>query len=253
MSDTSTKSKKGTIVFIAMLILVLSGAVGYFTRENIRLRDKVNALNEWGETYKKGFDKYYNGEKRLESMSKTLQIAYQLHHLESKYYAYIYADFAHRHGVPWEVFPATVQIESGFDPTLKSSRNAKGMVQLLEGTAKEVAKDIGLPYRESKTLWNDVHNMILGFTYLSEAVKAGNLKEGVSTYVGGPGYPKASPKNAKYVRYYRRTIWKEYDRLCYIYKGVLSEGEVGDEAHNADRRSFVDDTDLLRIDSSVSD
>lgn len=162
-------------------------------------------------------------EEQIKRMTEALMIHYNhLSWYEAHYYSIIYYDFSKKYDIPWEIYPAVIRIESNFNPTIKSSKNAKGIAQVIESTGKEVAEKLNINYKTNRTLWNDLLNIIIGFTYLSEGAQELGLEDGLKRYNGGPGFKKSS----KLVGTYKTTVWQEYIRLKYIYKGVLSEKPI---------------------------
>jgi hypothetical protein len=165
-----------------------------------------------------------------------MRITYDLSDVEAKYYSDIFDEFAQKYGVPWEVYPAVIRVESNFRTTLKSAKGAKGLMQVLEGTAKEVCGKIGVRYVAEETLWNDLINLVIGLTYLSENIASDTaggddaVRHGIQCYIGGPDYVKSikySAEASKYIAQYKTTIWAEYIKLGYIYKGVIQEEKNG--------------------------
>jgi len=181
--------------------------------------------------------------KHIRDIEKTLKVNYEfLSKYEAHYYALIYNDFSQAYETPWEIYAALVRIESNFDPTQKSDKDAKGMVQIIESTGKIMASKMGLRYKEGETLWNDLLNMMIGFTYFSEgyldrlndgATKDEALQHAIRRYLGGSGYEK-QPKNPSsptnhgkekrvYISEYNITVWQEYKKLQYVFKGVCAD------------------------------
>ena len=64
---------------------------------------------------------------------------------------------------------AITRQESGFDPSVRSRANAKGMMQLIPSTARVVARRLGMTWNESK-LYDPDYNMSLGAHHLGELV-----------------------------------------------------------------------------------
>ncbi len=62
---------------------------------------------------------------------------------------------------------AITRQESSFDPKIRSSADARGMMMLLPSTARGVARRLGVPWVESK-LWEADYNMQLGTFHLGE-------------------------------------------------------------------------------------
>ncbi len=77
--------------------------------------------------------------------------------------------------------------ESEFDPRARSTANARGMMQLLPSTARQVAKKNGWSYSEAE-LENPQKNILLGTTYLGQIIAGfdGSYILGVASYNAGP-------------------------------------------------------------------
>lgn len=82
---------------------------------------------------------------------------------------------------------AITRQESEFDPRARSNANARGLMQLLPGTAQHVAKKLGMPY-EDKMLENPMANLTLGSSYLGSLIAGfdGNYILGIASYNAGP-------------------------------------------------------------------
>ena len=198
-----------TLVVISVFALLVYGV--WWDRSNqlkkiAKLKGQIDNLSGYKEK-----------ELRIQNMEKALLVCYgHLSKYEAHYYCIIYDDFAQKYGIPWEIYPAVIRIESNFDPTLCSPSKAKGIAQVVEATGKFEADKLGVTYKPMNTLWNDLLCQIFGFSYLSDAIKQKGLEDGVKCYLGGVGFDKGR----KDIGEYRTTVRKEYDRLTYIYKGV---------------------------------
>lgn len=64
-----------------------------------------------------------------------------------------------------------IKAESNFDPKVVSSSKAVGLMQLMETTAKDVAKNVNMEYNEGVTLYEPEENIKLGTKYLSILMK----------------------------------------------------------------------------------
>ncbi len=80
--------------------------------------------------------------------------------------------------------------ESGFDPGVRSSADARGMMQLLPSTARVVARKVGLGYSAPR-LYEAEYNMQLGSAYLGQIVDrfSGSYIMAAAGYNAGPGRP----------------------------------------------------------------
>lgn len=215
----------------ALAVISYGGYHGYlwclaYQAEHEQLREIVNQ-NMAAQKYQKDIE-------------QTLLVSYEfLSKYEAHYYGGIFNDFSKVYGIPWEMYAALVRIESNFDPSQKSDKGAIGMTQVIESTGKSTAKAMRLSYREDKTLWNDLLNMMIGFTYFSDgyrvklnegATREEALKHSIKRYLGGSNYQKkiASPtqqgkETRIYVTEYNNTMWQEYRRLQYVFKGICAD------------------------------
>lgn len=70
-------------------------------------------------------------------------------------------------GVPGELALAIARRESEFDPSVVSPAGARGLMQLMPGTAKLMAERLSLAYEPGKLTTDPVYNARLGTAYLS--------------------------------------------------------------------------------------
>lgn len=105
-------------------------------------------------------------------------------------------------GWPLMTLPANLDLEPGltlaitrqeseFDPRAQSSANARGLMQLLPGTALQTAKKIGLPY-QANAIWDETTNVTLGSAYLAQMIAATD-----DSYILGIASYNAGPRNAR--------------------------------------------------------
>jgi soluble lytic murein transglycosylase len=83
---------------------------------------------------------------------------------------------------------ALIRQESGFYSAAVSPAGARGLMQLMPGTARQVAKGLGLPYRKGDLTENPAYNMRLGRAYLAEMLERfdGSLILALAAYNAGP-------------------------------------------------------------------
>jgi len=79
--------------------------------------------------------------------------------------------------------------ESEFDPSVISPAGAIGLMQVMPGTGRDTAREIGLPYSQSRMRNDPAYNALLGTTYLAglEEQFQGNLVLISVGYNAGPG------------------------------------------------------------------
>lgn len=82
--------------------------------------------------------------------------------------------------------------ESEFDPAARSHADARGLMQLLPGTAKLVAPKAGLPYEPARLTTDPAYNATLGSHYLAGLVEefGPSIALVASGYNAGPGRPR---------------------------------------------------------------
>src|SRR3546814_14614937 len=65
----------------------------------------------------------------------------------------------------WTMIHAIARQESEFYKEAVSHANARGLMQLMPGTARETAGKVGLPYDYSRLTTDTNYNIMLGSTY----------------------------------------------------------------------------------------
>ncbi len=87
----------------------------------------------------------------------------------------------------WTLAHAITRQESSFDRAAVSNAGARGMMQLMPGTAREVAAKLGLPYQFASLTSDPSYNMTLGTSYLATLLDqwGGNVTLAVASYNAG--------------------------------------------------------------------
>jgi soluble lytic murein transglycosylase len=95
---------------------------------------------------------------------------------------------AARENLPVALVFGIVHQESGFDPAAKSRSGARGLMQLMPGTGREVARKLGLPFSTARLADPDF-SIRLGTTYFRQTLAQfdGRLELALAGYNGGPG------------------------------------------------------------------
>lgn len=87
---------------------------------------------------------------------------------------------------------AIARRESEFDPLARSTADARGLMQVLPGTAKLVAGKLGLEHKDTKLTSDPAYNVTIGAAYLAEML--GEFGPSIaliaSGYNAGPGRPR---------------------------------------------------------------
>lgn len=73
--------------------------------------------------------------------------------------------------VPRELVLSIARRESEFDPVVVSPVGARGLMQVMPGTAKDVAGELGIPYDRDGLTGDPAYNVTLGATYLAGLIE----------------------------------------------------------------------------------
>ncbi len=89
----------------------------------------------------------------------------------------------------WTMIHAITRQESQFDRQIVSSAGARGLMQLMPGTAKETAGKIGVTYDFDRLTSDPAYNIMLGSTFFANMLDSfgGNYVLAVAAYNAGPG------------------------------------------------------------------
>jgi soluble lytic murein transglycosylase len=89
----------------------------------------------------------------------------------------------------WTIVHAITRQESLFDREAVSHAGARGYMQLMPGTAREVATRLGLPYEQARLTRDIDYNVMLGSTYFAGLLNqwGGSYPLAVASYNAGPG------------------------------------------------------------------
>ncbi len=106
-----------------------------------------------------------------------------------------YSEYVTKYSKEYEVdenlIYAVIKAESNFNPTAKSSKNAIGLMQLLESTAKDIARRGNIEIQDSEMeekLQEVETNIKLGTKYISMLLeKYENIEIAVTAYNAGIG------------------------------------------------------------------
>lgn len=84
---------------------------------------------------------------------------------------------------------SVIRHESGGRVDAVSSKGARGLMQLMPNTAREVAAELGIPFSEARLVTDGDYNRRLGSTYLSMMLERyeGSEALAVAAYNAGPG------------------------------------------------------------------
>jgi soluble lytic murein transglycosylase len=97
-----------------------------------------------------------------------------------------------RFDVPMDLVKAIARRESEFDPAVVSSADARGLMQVLPGTAQMMARKLGVPFDASTLTRDAALNARFGAAYLDDLRKefGPSLALVAAGYNAGPGRPR---------------------------------------------------------------
>ncbi|WP_108485278.1 lytic transglycosylase domain-containing protein [Oceaniglobus ichthyenteri] len=93
--------------------------------------------------------------------------------------------------VPLELALTIARRESEFNPGVASGVGARGLMQLMPGTASDMARKLGIEYSRSRLFTDPTYNARLGTAYLAELIGryGANVVLVSAGYNAGPGRP----------------------------------------------------------------
>ncbi|MBN2366020.1 MAG: hypothetical protein EH225_08495 [Calditrichaeota bacterium] len=160
------------------------------------------------------------------------------------YPLYFYADVdsaARKFAVSPELIWSVIKKESAFEPEIISYANAYGLMQLLPGTASQVAPKLGTSFTSTRQLFDPSTNIMMGTCYLASLLEKydGNYVMALAGYNAGPHrvdrwkqrFPTYDDdlfmENLEFeqTRVYVRTCLKYY----WIYRAITNPGQIPDE------------------------
>lgn len=111
-------------------------------------------------------------------------------------YAEAVEKYANEYNVPQDLIYAVINVESGFDSNAVSKSNAKGLMQLMDETAAEIAEKLKITEFD---IFNTDTNIRFGVFYLSYLYSVlGDWRNSVAAYNGGIGNVKSWLNNKNY-------------------------------------------------------
>ena len=110
-----------------------------------------------------------------------------------KVYKQQYSEYVTKYAETYNMDPlwiyAIIKVESNFNKDAKSNSGAKGLMQLMDTTANEMAKKEGIDNFSSDMLFDPEMNIRLGTRYFNELLGKynGNYYLAIAAYNGGTG------------------------------------------------------------------
>jgi len=147
-------------------------------------------------------------QKRLEQKRELQELRRELHNSNMgrslARYKPIIKKYAKRYGFDWRLIAAQIVKESGFRTKARSHVGARGLMQLMPRTAREISKELDIYYimknpRENITA--GIYHLRKQYQYFPDASKDERVKFALASYNGGAGRVFDAQNIA---RYYRR-------------------------------------------------
>lgn len=95
---------------------------------------------------------------------------------------------------------SVIKAESNFDPHAKSHRDALGLMQIVEETGEDIAKNMGIEEFDVNMLYDEEYNIMMGCWYLNDLNEEFNndMTLVLSAYNAGRGHVNEWLQNDKY-------------------------------------------------------
>jgi soluble lytic murein transglycosylase len=147
------------------------------------------------------------------------------------YYADLIVPYAQRHSFDPALFFGLVRQESSFNPLSYSSADARGLTQVIPGTADLIARALNLPGFVQNDLFKPYVSVRFGSYYFGNVLETfdGNIFYGLIGYNGGPGNVRRWQKpdldtmieSIPYAETYLyvRTVYDQYREYVDVYRG----------------------------------
>jgi len=142
---------------------------------------------------------------------------------------------ADEHDVPSLLLLSLVRQESFYDPDAGSSAGALGLTQVIEGTGRAIAGDLGVSAFTAADLYRPRLSLRFGASYLADQIAQfdGNEYHALAAYNGGPGASSNAMRSAgddvdlfiedlefDETRLYVKLVMENYGRYRQLYEGT---------------------------------
>ena len=113
--------------------------------------------------------------------------------IRKQIYKQEYSEYVNKYAQMYEIDPmwiyAIIKVESNFNSNATSSSGAKGLMQLMDNTASDLAKELKVEKFEASMLYNPEINIMLGTKYFDKLLAKYNENYylAIAAYNGGIG------------------------------------------------------------------
>lgn len=124
-----------------------------------------------------------------------------------------------------------IEIESGFNPYAVSPMDARGLMQVREDTAREVAGRLGLEWTSGDVLYDPATNVLIGTAYFRELLdRFGEIDVALAAFHAGPArFAGPDPQLGPVSREYANRVWASIEALYRSARNLDAKGR--DLAH----------------------
>ena len=209
-------------------------------QELFSLGELYEKMENYGFAYQR-FRNIYDRHFANSALTEMIPIFKKLYPL---YFAEQVDSAATKFAIPQELIWSVIKKESAFESKVISYANAYGLMQLLPGTASQVAPQVGIPFNSTEQLFDPEINIEMGTYYLSSLLLRydNNYVMALAGYNAGPHrvdrwkktYDTADDdlfmENLEFeqTRAYVRTCLKFF----WIYRAITHPGEIPPEIIN---------------------
>jgi membrane-bound lytic murein transglycosylase F len=116
-------------------------------------------------------------------------------------YKPIIKKYAKRYGFDWRLIVAQIVQESGFKEKARSRVGAKGLMQIMPGTAKEIGRELEFEYimkRPRENITAGIYHLYKQYRLYPEAKRDERIKLSLASYNCGAGHIFDAQKIAEY-------------------------------------------------------
>lgn len=204
------------------------------------LGELYERMENYGDAYRR-FRSIFNNQFSKANLPEMVPLFKKLYPF---YYSNLIDSAAQHFSIPPALIWSVIKKESAFEPQIISYANAYGLMQLLPGTASQIAPNLGLRFTSSDQLFDPMTNIKMGSYYLSSLLRRyqGNYIMALAGYNAGPHrvdrwkkkYPTHDDdlfmENLEFeqTRIYVRTCMKFF----WIYRAIMNPGEIPEEIVN---------------------
>lgn len=208
--------------------------------ELFALGELQERMNNFGNAYRR-FRSVFNQKFSSANLPEMVPVFKKLYPF---YFSHSVESFSDTFAVPKALIWSVIKKESAFEPRIISYANAYGLMQLLPGTASQIAPNLGVRYTSTNQLFNPDFNIMMGTYYLSSLLKRyqGNYIMALAAYNAGPHrvdrWKRRYPTNDddlfmenlefEQTRVYVRTCMKYF----WLYRAIMNPGDMPEEIVN---------------------